>query len=359
MVPDVTAEDLGWLPRLGEVHARYGLPIALTEVHNGCTREEQLRWVEDAVDAARTVAAAGADVRAVTAWSVVGAVDWRSLLTRSEGAYESGLFDVAGGTPRPTALADQWRRIAAGGSAAGPVSGAGWWQRRRLGGAITGRHAAPRALLVLGDTATARAILAAAAERGLDTVVEAGRLPLPDLLAVVSKGPFWAVVEGLRPHRSVRVAVAEVAQACRLPLLTFSDHRVFDGAAGRPYAERDPLRPICRSGHRLAELERDILARNNQALVIRSGHLFGPWPDVPLRLPAAEEVTPTYLPDFADRALDLLLDGATGTWHVVGATAARRDGAPLRRSRALTSTKGGVLGTLDEALARCARARGA
>jgi dTDP-4-dehydrorhamnose reductase len=33
---------------LREAHARYGLPMAVTEVHNGCTREEQMRWLLEA-----------------------------------------------------------------------------------------------------------------------------------------------------------------------------------------------------------------------------------------------------------------------------------------------------------------------
>ena len=38
---------------LREAWDRYGLPVALTEVHNGCSREEQLRWMRDAWQAAR------------------------------------------------------------------------------------------------------------------------------------------------------------------------------------------------------------------------------------------------------------------------------------------------------------------
>ena len=31
-------------PRLREAWERYGIPLAITEVHHGCTRDEQLRW---------------------------------------------------------------------------------------------------------------------------------------------------------------------------------------------------------------------------------------------------------------------------------------------------------------------------
>ncbi|MDQ6622315.1 MAG: family 1 glycosylhydrolase, partial [Verrucomicrobiota bacterium] len=72
---------------------RYQLPVAITEAHLGCTREEQLRWLAEIWRAAQTIRAEGHDVRAVTAWSLLGAFDWDNLLTRDDGGYESGAFD--------------------------------------------------------------------------------------------------------------------------------------------------------------------------------------------------------------------------------------------------------------------------
>jgi dTDP-4-dehydrorhamnose reductase len=72
----------------------------------------------------------GADVRAVTVWSLLGAYDWNSLLTKCEGYYEAGAFDVRGGQPRPTALTFLIRSLARGESADDPaLAGDGWWQR--------------------------------------------------------------------------------------------------------------------------------------------------------------------------------------------------------------------------------------
>ncbi len=115
-----------------EVHARYELPIAITEAHLGCTREQQMRWLVSIYDGATRARGAGVDVRAVTAWSMFGAVDWHCLVTRDEGRYEPGLFDVRGGTARPTALARLVRELAAGRRPTHPViDGPGWWQRCR------------------------------------------------------------------------------------------------------------------------------------------------------------------------------------------------------------------------------------
>ena len=54
----------GFQARLREVHARYGGAIAITEAHLGCSREEQLRWLLEAWNAAVQGRREGIDVRA-------------------------------------------------------------------------------------------------------------------------------------------------------------------------------------------------------------------------------------------------------------------------------------------------------
>src|SRR5205085_1761844 len=75
---------------LQEAWQRYHLPVAVTEAHNGCTREEQLRWLDDVWQGAREARVAGADVRAVTVWSLLGAFDWDQMVTQDQGHYEPG-----------------------------------------------------------------------------------------------------------------------------------------------------------------------------------------------------------------------------------------------------------------------------
>ena len=72
----------GFRARLSEAHARYGGALAITEVHLGCTREEQMRWLVEAWNAAVDARSDGIDVRAVTAWAAFGSSDWASLVTR-------------------------------------------------------------------------------------------------------------------------------------------------------------------------------------------------------------------------------------------------------------------------------------
>jgi dTDP-4-dehydrorhamnose reductase len=115
---------------LTEVWERYKLPIAITESHLGCTREEQMRWILEAWDAANLLRNEGVNIRALTVWSLLGAFDWDSLLTRRGGSYESGVFDVRSGQPRPTALFKMVQSLARSGRYTHPVlAGEGWWQR--------------------------------------------------------------------------------------------------------------------------------------------------------------------------------------------------------------------------------------
>lgn len=115
---------------LGQAWERYHLPLAITEAHLGCTREEQLRWLVDVWDGAKAAQQRGAEVIAVTAWAALGSYDWNTLVTRESGHYEPGLFDVRSGTPRPTALAHAVRALAAGRRPDHPVlAGPGWWKR--------------------------------------------------------------------------------------------------------------------------------------------------------------------------------------------------------------------------------------
>ncbi|MBC8072320.1 MAG: family 1 glycosylhydrolase, partial [Deltaproteobacteria bacterium] len=95
---------LGHRALIEQTWARYHTPVALTEVHLGCTREEQLRWLGEAWHAAEAARDTGVDVRGVTLWSAFGSVDWHCLVTRDEGRYEPGAFDVRAPTPRPTAI---------------------------------------------------------------------------------------------------------------------------------------------------------------------------------------------------------------------------------------------------------------
>ena len=95
-----------------EAWRRYDIPVAITECHNGCTREEQMRWFLDVWRNAANARRKGAAVQAVTAWSLLGGFDWNSLVTRDAGQYEAGVFDLRSPQPRPTAMAGLLKMLA-------------------------------------------------------------------------------------------------------------------------------------------------------------------------------------------------------------------------------------------------------
>ena len=348
---------------LREAWERYRLPLAVTECHNGCTREEQLRWLHEVWEAARTLRADGVDLRAVTVWSLFGAYGWARLCAGGIDDYEPGVFDLRAPTPRPTALASMARALATEGRFDHPVlAGPGWWRRpERIWYPAVGEvAAAPRSrarpLLVTGRTGTlGRAVARIADERGLEHVLTSReQLDVADSLAVATlldELEPWAVVntagyvrvddaetDAERCLRENRDGAATVAAACAargIPLVTFSSDLVFDGAAARPYVEDDDVAPLNVYGRSKAEAERLVLAAHPGALVVRTGAFFGPWDEhnfvtLALRALAAGDelvaaddavVSPTYVPDLVQTTLDLLIDGERGIWHIAGGSA--------------------------------------
>ena len=338
---------------LEAVWERYHLPIAITEAHLGCTREEQMRWLMDAWRGAQDARAGGADVRSVTSWAMLGSWDWDSLVTVAAGHYEVGAFDIRSGSARPTAVADMVSELAAGRTPSHPVLAVpGWWRG-------TARSVAPsgaRPLLVTGCRGTlGRAFVEACAARGLEVVALSRQeldITSPESVrtAVQAWRP-WAIVnaagyvkvdqaegEASACRRANAVGPAILAAICRrerIQLLAFSSDLVFDGASSRPYLEGDVVSPQNVYGRTKAEAERRVLALDPAALVIRTGAFFGPWDahnflTVALRtlrdgqrFRAASDLTvsPTYLPDLVNASLDLLIDGARGIWHLANAGA--------------------------------------
>jgi dTDP-4-dehydrorhamnose reductase len=127
--PPAGLEGLLW-----QLWDRYRLPVAVTESHLAGPVEDRMRWLLEAWSAGLRLRARGVDMRAITSWSLLGSYDWASLLTREEGVYEAGAFDVSSGEPVRTDLADLLAHLAAG---AAPetwlqthpdLAQPGWWR---------------------------------------------------------------------------------------------------------------------------------------------------------------------------------------------------------------------------------------
>jgi dTDP-4-dehydrorhamnose reductase len=336
---------------------RYRIPVALTEVHLACTREEQLRWLHEAWRGAHGATAAGAHVVAITTWALLGSYDWDSLVVEQHNHYEPGAFDVRAPEPRPTGLVPIIRQLARGETPDHPaLASPGWWRRpERLlyAQAPPSRtSAAPaRPLLIIGARGTlGHAFARIAAERGLPTA-GIGRIDadIADSVAAfqaIQRINPWAVINAagyVRVDDAERdcdscfgantVGAANVAAACGrlgVPLVTFSSDLVFGGDRCRPYVESDTPRPLSVYGASKAEAERRVLKVMPAALVVRTSAFFGPWDAgnfVVQALAAIRQgrtwraasdvvVSPTYVPDLVHAALDLLLDGESGIWHL-------------------------------------------
>jgi dTDP-4-dehydrorhamnose reductase len=360
----IAHDDLGPAARLRETWQRYRRPIAVTEVHHGCTRDEQVRWLAEVWNAARQVKSEGADILAVAVWSLFGTVDWNSLLVRRDGCYEPGLFDARGPEPRATALAAAAKALASTGAYDHPVlDRAGWWRRDvRFYWSPTHRSSAcrlvgmPRRILIVdAGGPLERALSRICDHRGLDHVLfshVATDVVCPESVArVLGRESPWAVIDAagfLRaadakqevetPLKEKAVEAEVLARACAevgIPYATFSSDLVFDGRLGRAYVESDPPTHAGLPGAGMAEVERRALAVHEHALVIRAGALFGPWDRAnfvwaTLNALAAgravetthDEISPTYVPDLIHELLNLLVDGASGIWHLAntGAT---------------------------------------
>ncbi len=349
----------GFEARLREAWDRYRLPLAITEVHLGCTREEQMRWLHQAWQTAKAVRAQGLDLRAVTVWAAFGTYDWNSLVTREDGHYEPGLWDVSCDPPRPTALARLASQLGRQGQpdpAEGPLlEGPGWWQRAlRLAypchGDVQSHPVCGQPLLIAGASGTlGRAYARLCQQRGLPYhLLSRQEMDIADpasVEAALARWRPWAVVNAAgfvrvdeaehdpRHWRENVIGPRVLAAACAragVRLLGFSSDLVFDGAVARPYLESDTPRPLNAYGRGKLEAERQMLACAPQALVARTAAFFGPW-DVhnfvtrtldtlrrggTVHAPDDQWVSPTYVPDLVHATLDLLIDGAQGLWHL-------------------------------------------
>lgn len=302
---------------LRETWGRYGVPLAVTESHLGCTREEQLRWIAQSWRTCERLAADGVDLRALTAWALLGNVGWSGLLTQNVGSYEAGVYDIRGGAPRPTAIAGLLASLA-GDQPAAPhpvLAGEGWWQRhvRLEHSAFSWGEPVPRSLrerparplLVIGATGVLRqAVEDACALRGL---------------------AFCLLKDGTDPDR----VVTALDRYRPWAMLDFTDHRAACDTA--------TVQRLCdaRGVHRTVFVIDDAPAEvMPAALTIRTSALFSPdglhdfaaLAERSLRagrqfVASDATVTPTYLPDLINASLDLTIDGERGIWQLTSGTA--------------------------------------
>lgn len=345
---------------------RYGAPLAITESHLGCTRDEQMRWLWESWRTCLALRDKGVDVRAMTAWALLGNVGWNSLLTAEAGDYEPGVIDLRRSVGSVGA-AEQVLRAIGGDEQAGAtiaahpvIAGKGWWRHeRRLEhtphiwskASVTSETRPRPPILITGATGTlGRAFAGGCDLRDLTHVLTDRRtMPIDDAAAVAAtldRVRPWAVInaagyvrvddaEGdvdacLRANADGAAILAEACAARGIHYTTFSSDLVFDGTKGSAYVERDSPAPLSVYGRSKADAERRVAEANPAALIVRTSAFFSPYDDhnfavhverslrraQPVAMSDAHIVTATYVPDLVRAVLDLVIDDERGVWHL-------------------------------------------
>jgi dTDP-4-dehydrorhamnose reductase len=344
---------------LTEAWDRYQQPLAITEAHLHCHREDQLRWFRHIWTTCSNLVSKGVAIKAVTSWAMLGSYGWNKLLSQPGGDYEPGAFDLRGGQPRPTAVARFITEVAKSSRCDHHLAGKeGWWERptRFFNGSMqsdirTIGAQADRPILIIGRRGTlGQAFAKVCHDRNLPfRLVGRDECEISDLKSVenvIDHYKPWAIINAAGYVRvddaendrekcfrdntlgPQNLAIAAASKGIRL--IAFSSDLVFDGKKSGPYVESDPAGPLSVYGQSKHQCEVLVQKHSPDALIIRTSAFFGPWDEynfiyyVRKSLSQFESIkvandliiSPTYVPDLVHASLDLLVDEENGIWHL-------------------------------------------
>ncbi len=345
---------------LREAVDRFQLPIAITEAHLHCSREEQLRWFTYIYSACDDLSKEGFQVEAVTAWSMLGSFGWNKLLTCSPGEYEPGTFDVRTGVARPTALAKYIADITDSPLHQRLVNAQpGWWSRDSRYLISSSSPVIPisaaanvQPLLILGKNGTlGKAFSKLCNQRNIANILLSRQnCDITDKSSVekiIQQYKPWGIINTTgyvkvdeaetdcdNCYASNTIGVEHLAKACEttgVKLVTFSSDLVFDGRKISPYVESDQVNPLNVYGKSKARAEHFVSMQNPSALIIRTSSFFSTWDEYNFahftiqllsnrqQFTVAKDVyiSPTYIPDLVNATLDLMIDDESGIWHLI------------------------------------------
>lgn len=347
----VRATDMkisGFKNLVKEAWERYKLPIVITETHLSCTREEQMRWFKEIWDKTILLKQEGVNIKAITAWSLLGAYDWNSLCTQNHQHYETGVFEIHNNRIRATALAKLIKSLNQEGSYQHPLlQQKGWWQANEL----FAEDSTHGPILIVGKTGTlGHAFMKICKTRNIPIVAisreELDILNLENIKKLFGKYRPWAVVnatgyvriddaetfsqECYATNATAPALLAQVSKMYGVRFMTFSSDLVFNGFKKNPYTEADVVSPLNVYGKSKVSGEELVIKINPNALIIRTSAFFGPWDksnfayDIlqaefqqsPCFVLSDVVVSPTYIPDLVNAALNLLIDEESGIWHL-------------------------------------------
>lgn len=352
---------------LREAWQRYGIAMAVTESHNGSSRDEQMRWAVEAWQTAEKLRTENIPIAAVTIWALLGNYGWDQLLRHAQGKYECGTFDVRTGALRPTAMVELLKNIRTSEKYHPVLSGKGWWQRDirltyppfsrtdRSMAAPSMHSSAPirtrRPLLITGATGTLGQAFAKACQlRDIDYILTSRQM-----LDLGQKSMISAALDGYNPWAVINAAAwvradeaeysqdacfaanfhgaYQLAEACAargMHIVNFSSDLVFDGSSKRPYIESDMPAPLSIYGMSKYKIENALRIFGERQLTIRTAAFFSPDDRFNFAYHVLHQlkahkifaathdyiVSPTYVPDLVHCVLDLLIDKEYGIWHL-------------------------------------------
>jgi dTDP-4-dehydrorhamnose reductase len=365
---DVGAVDTGQIDPptpesiLFETWERYRIPIAVTEVHTMGHRDSQMRWLYQMWKAAKKARNQGAEIIAITAWSLLGTYDWNKLCTECNMFYEPGVFDLRSPDKRPrhTGVSRLIRDLATKGDCDHPIlKRPGWWKtpRRMIFAPSWGAYSPLwiksklPPIVITGATGTlGQAFARICGTRNIPyRILRRSDMDISDISRVrevISELKPWAVINTagyvrvddaeedeercFRENVDGAFNLAAVSAELGIPMVHFSSDLVFNGELSTAYTESNTPNPLNCYGRSKAESEQRVLSVNPKALVVRTSSFFGPWDEYNFvtqslrhmvsgkKFLAAHDtiVSPTYVPDLANATLDLLLDGERGIVHL-------------------------------------------
>lgn len=318
-----SAKTYGPYRILKEVWQRYKLPIAITELHLHCTREEQMRWFNRVLRDAQKLQKEQVDIRAVTAWALLGSFGWNCLLRQPRGDYEAGVFDVSSGAPRPTALSTLIKQASAGIKPKHPLlKQKGWWERDNR---IIYHKTIP---LKAPKPALRGPVLVIVAEPGImistfSTLCEERNIPYKILKRdelhltnkttpgdLVSGQKIWAIVDAVE---SLSLGQNSLSSEPDLSIVRKS-------GALASFAKRYSAKMVTFS-HDLFT-EHHVMLQNPDTLMIRTSIFPSEELNRLQSLSSSKNVrsvsfTSSDVRDLLNSAIDLLLDNENGIWHLV------------------------------------------
>ncbi|MBK7252336.1 MAG: sugar nucleotide-binding protein [Ignavibacteria bacterium] len=348
-------EKTGLKLRLNELWLRYRIPVAVTELHMNCHREEQLRWFHDAWNDCKELKNEGVDIKGLTAWALLGSYGWDKLLTDKNHKYETGVFDITSGKLRETCITRLLRKLSQGQSYEHPLlETPGWWKRNsrfiNTNFSDTDICNSDKLIFIISKRGVLGSMFAKHCDDRAINYLPLGRndfdiCDTEQMNNMIRLYKPWAIINCagyvnidlaeteitncLNLNTRGIIKLADICQKNNIKLVTFSSDMVFNGEKGN-YSEEDQTDPVNIYGMSKVLAENFVMLHNPNALIIRTSSFFSPYDQHNFLSIALDEISegrkftaedgitisPTYVPHLVDKTLDLLTDDENGVVHL-------------------------------------------